>query len=99
MLSSEERTWHAIRAYSLERELLPRDGVANYVQQYRIRQTDADKVRRIDLHRLVFGSRASVAGDAELSLEDTALARVADDSLLKYPWESDLKADDNSPNP
>ena len=76
-LSDEQRMWHAVRAYSIERETAPDLRLADYL---------VDVVEgRIALDKML-SDYGVVESGAQMSLDETALRRIADETLLKYPW-------------
>lgn len=77
VLSDEERMWHAVKAYAIERETSTDLRLADYVLEL--------KEGNIPLNE-VLSDYTSLRGDSDMSLDDIAEGRIADDTLLKYPW-------------
>lgn len=76
VLSDEERMWHAVKAYAIERETSRGLRLADYVLEL--------KEGNIPLNEVL--SDYMSLGDSDMSLDDIAERRIADDTLLKYPW-------------
>ena len=76
-LTDEERMWHAVRAYSIERETSPDRRLADYLVDV--------KEGRIALDEMLAGYGVSVEGE-HTSLGELVLRRIEDETLLKYPW-------------
>ena len=79
MLSAEERLWHAVKAYAIERERFADLDLEEYVGEYLIRDAKLDQL---------LADEAGPAPDDTKALADKAVARVADGEFLKYPWVS-----------
>ena len=77
MLSAEEQLWHAVKAYTIEREHFPDLDLKEYVGEYLNREANLDQL---------LADEAGQVPDAAQALADKAVARVADGKLLKYPW-------------
>ena len=85
VLSEEERLWHAVKAYSIERELVEDLSLKGYVEQYDIREAD---IRDATLKRALSGEDGPAENGAQSSVDDMAVSRIADGRLLKYPWQA-----------
>lgn len=79
MLSAEERLWHAVKAYAMERERFANLDLEEYVGEYLILDAKLDQL---------LADEAGQSPDDAKALADKAVARVADGELLKYPWVS-----------
>ena len=76
-LTDEERMWHAAKAYSIERERSPALRLTDYV----VDVTEG----HVTLNEMLL-DHGGWELDADESLDDAAVRRIADDGLLKYPW-------------
>ena len=79
MLSAEERLWHAVKAYAIERERFADLDLEEYVGEYLIHGASLDQL---------LADEAGPAPDDAKALAGKAVARVADGERLKYPWVS-----------
>ena len=78
ILNDEERMWHAVKAYSIERETLSYLDLTEYVEQFRYDAT---------LSQLLSDSDdGDSENDTQRSVDEKAVDLIADDTLLKYPW-------------
>ena len=81
-LSEEEQLWHAVKAYSIGRELVEGLSLKDYVEQYDIREADISDPM---LKQVLSGEDGPAENGAQSSVEDMAVSRIADGELLKYP--------------
>lgn len=79
-LTDEQRMWHAVKAYSIERGASPGLRLADYLVDVREGRVALDEMLSD------YGVSEGLEGSDDTSLRDRALRRIEDETILRYPW-------------